>query len=199
MFYKFRREQLLPEFPIYIGGLSSKMTDIYDRRSHMTRRQLPRLQLMKEVAPFVLNGQTIRDAPGPRRSRLRALQRNDDAKNSLQHFCAAACRESAALDFFCWLRRSRIASRSSARCTAKAAKWRSIPTSRRSVCAATSSNFNSAHTQRASRSSLMRKRLSPKKILLVHGDPPAVEWMRATLIDELSEVGSDRADAGRGD
>jgi len=28
MLYKFRRERLLPEFPIYIGGLSSKMTDI---------------------------------------------------------------------------------------------------------------------------------------------------------------------------
>src|SRR5439155_11042793 len=62
MFYKFRRERLLPEFPIYIGGLSSKMTDIYDRRACMTRRQLARLQLMEKTAPFVLNGQTIHDA-----------------------------------------------------------------------------------------------------------------------------------------
>ena len=28
-------ERILPEFPIYIGGLSSKMTDIYDRRAHI--------------------------------------------------------------------------------------------------------------------------------------------------------------------
>ena len=63
MLYKFRRERLLPEFPIYIGGLSSKMTDIYDRRAHMTRRQLPRLQLMREAAPFILNDETVRDAP----------------------------------------------------------------------------------------------------------------------------------------
>src|SRR5206468_2282729 len=41
MLYKFRRQRLLPEFPIYIGGLSSKFTDIYDRRTHTTRRQLP--------------------------------------------------------------------------------------------------------------------------------------------------------------
>src|SRR4030095_3453231 len=41
MLYKFRRERILPEFPIYIGGLSSKFTDIYDRRAQMTRRQLP--------------------------------------------------------------------------------------------------------------------------------------------------------------
>src|SRR5207237_4536452 len=69
---KFRREQLLPEFPIYIGGLSSKMTDIYDRRAHMSRRQLARLQLMAEAAPFVLNGETIHDAPA-RAGRVYAL------------------------------------------------------------------------------------------------------------------------------
>ena len=30
------------------------------------------------------------------------------------------------------------------------------------------------------------KKLSPKKIVLVHGDPPAVEWMRATLSADLA-------------
>src|SRR5438552_3341778 len=63
MLYQFRREKLLGDFPVYIGGLSSKMTESYDRRANMTRRRLPRLQLMEEVAPFVLNGQTIQDAP----------------------------------------------------------------------------------------------------------------------------------------
>ena len=33
MIYKFRREKLLGDFPIYIGGLSTKMTEIYDRRA----------------------------------------------------------------------------------------------------------------------------------------------------------------------
>src|SRR5213076_3328361 len=61
MLYKFRRQRLLPEFPIYIGGLSSKFTDIYDRRTHTTRRQLSRLKLMREVAPFILNDETVRD------------------------------------------------------------------------------------------------------------------------------------------
>src|SRR5437899_3135352 len=63
MLYKFRRERFLPEFPIYIGGLSSKMTDIYDRSAHVTRRQLQRLQLRREAAPFILNEETVRDAP----------------------------------------------------------------------------------------------------------------------------------------
>src|SRR5438067_12100065 len=63
MLYKYRRERLLADFPIYIGGLSSKMTDTYDRRAHVTRRQLPRLQLLKDAAPFILNEETVPDAP----------------------------------------------------------------------------------------------------------------------------------------
>jgi hypothetical protein len=30
-------------------------------------------------------------------------------------------------------------------------------------------------------------RVSPKKILLIHGDPAAAEWMRATLSTDLPE------------
>src|SRR5881275_316121 len=71
MFYEFRRQQQL-DFPVYVGGLSSKMTEVYDRRANQTRRQWPRLQLMQDVAPFVLNGQTINDSPA-RPGRVYAL------------------------------------------------------------------------------------------------------------------------------
>ena len=33
MIWKFRREKLLGDFPLYIGGLSTRMTEIYDERS----------------------------------------------------------------------------------------------------------------------------------------------------------------------
>jgi Cft2 family RNA processing exonuclease len=42
----------------------------------------------------------------------------------------------------------------------------------------------SAHASRESLVAYATK-LGPKKILLVHGDPPAVEWMRARLVGEL--------------
>src|SRR5260370_8406614 len=61
MLYKLRRAKIL-DFPIYIGGLSSKISDIYDRRAQMGRRQLPRLQLLDGLRPFVLNAETIHDA-----------------------------------------------------------------------------------------------------------------------------------------
>src|SRR5438874_460794 len=72
MLYKFRREKLLRDFPVYIGGLSAKMTETYDRRAGMSRRQLPRLQLLPEIDPFVLSGQNIHDAPA-RPGRVYAL------------------------------------------------------------------------------------------------------------------------------
>src|SRR5204862_6462691 len=74
MIYKFRREKLLGQFPIYIGGLSVKLTEIYDRRAPSTRRLLPRLQLLEELAPFVLHGQSIHESP-TRGGRLYALSR----------------------------------------------------------------------------------------------------------------------------
>ena len=100
MLYKFRRDNVLPDFPIYIGGLSSKITQIYDRRAHMSRRQLPRLQLMQDVDPFILNGETIRDAPA-RSGRIYALSSGMmTPKNVLQHLRATHHRESAAPRFF---------------------------------------------------------------------------------------------------
>ena len=72
MIYKFRREKLLGEFPVYIGGLSVKISEIYDRRALTTRRLMPRVQLLEEVVPFVLNGQTIHDSPA-RPGRIYAL------------------------------------------------------------------------------------------------------------------------------
>src|SRR5438034_10377750 len=71
MLYKLRREKIL-DFPIYIGGLSSKISDIYDRRARIGRRQLPRLQLLSELRPFVLNAETIHEAQA-RAGRVYAL------------------------------------------------------------------------------------------------------------------------------
>jgi Cft2 family RNA processing exonuclease len=44
----------------------------------------------------------------------------------------------------------------------------------------------SAHATRETLTEYARK-VSPRKIVLVHGDPPAVEWMRATLSAELPQ------------
>lgn len=180
MVHRFRQHDHLPEFPIYIGGLSSKMTAIYDRRSNQTRRHLPRLQLLPEVAPFVLNGQTVAHTPA-RAGRVYALSSGMMTPKTLSNVFARRVLED---------RRSSIlfvgyadpASPAGALRTAQPGQSISLDPEQPAQtlrCDLETFQF-SAH---ASRESLVEYavKLSPQKIILVHGDVPAVEWMRTQL------------------
>ena len=186
MLHKFRRERLLPDFPIYIGGLSSKFTDIYDRRAYRTRRQLPRLQLMKEVAPFILNDETIRDAPA-RAGRVYALSSGMMIPKTLSNVFARRLVENPQHSIFFVGYANPESPAGLLRETAAGGEVALDPDwpPQRVRCNVQQFQF-SAH---ATREALIdyTKKLSPKKILLVHGDPPAVEWMRSTLTDELPD------------
>jgi Cft2 family RNA processing exonuclease len=180
MLYKFRRERLLPEFPIYIGGLSSKMTDIYDRRAHMSRRQLPRLQLMREAAPFILNDETVRDAP-LRPERVYVLSSGMMIPKTLSNVLGRRLIENPQHSIFFVgyaSPESPAGLLREARSNGEVALDPDRP-AQRVRCNIEQFQF-SAH---ATREALIdyAKKLSPVKIVLVHGDPPAVEWMRATL------------------
>jgi len=184
MLHKFRRERLLPEFPIYIGGLSSKMTDIYDRRAHMTRRQLPRLQLMREAAPFILNDETVRDAP-LRPDRVYVLSSGMMIPKTLSNVLARRLIENPQHSIF-FVGYANPESPAGllreARKNGEVALDPDKPV-QRVRCNIEQFQF-SAH---ATRETLIdyAKKLAPRKIVLVHGDPPAVEWMRSTLSAEL--------------
>jgi Cft2 family RNA processing exonuclease len=185
MFYGYRRQQQL-DFPAYIGGLSSKMTEVYDRRANQTRRQWPRLQLMHDVAPFVLNGQTINDAPA-RPGRVYALSSGMMTPKTLSNIFARRLVEvpQHSILFIGYadpespggiLRSARIGDSVSL-----------DPDERSQTLRCHIEQFQfSAH---ASRESLIvyATKLAPKKILLVHGDPPAVEWMRASLTSAMPQ------------
>ena len=185
MLHKFRRQRLLPEFPIYIGGLSSKFTDIYDRRAHTTRRQLPRLKLMREVAPFILNDETVRDAP-VRGGRVYVLSSGMMIPKTLSNVFARRIIENPQHSIFFVGYANPESPAGLLRDAGKGGQIALDPDKppQRILCDIEQFQF-SAH---ATRESLIdyAKRISPKKILLVHGDPPAVEWMRARLSKDLS-------------
>src|SRR6266481_718161 len=191
MLYKFRREsrKLSGEFPIYIGGLSSKMTDIYDRRAHTTRRQLPRLQLMREAAPFILNDETVRDAP-LRGRRVYVLSSGMMIPKTLSHVFARRLVENPQHSIFFVGYANPESPAGLLRDAGTGGEVALDPDKppQRIRCKIEQFQF-SAHATRESVVGYAKK-ISPKKILLVHGDSPAVEWMRATLTTELpsSEV-----------
>ena len=189
MLYKFRREsrKLSGEFPIYIGGLSSKMTDIYDRRAHTTRRQLPRLQLMREAAPFILNDETVRDAP-LRGRRVYVLSSGMMIPKTLSNVFARRLVENPQHSIFFVGYANPESPAGLLRDAGTGGEVALDPDKppQRIRCNIEQFQF-SAH---ATRESLIEyaKKISPRKIVLVHGDPPAVEWMRAQLDADLPDT-----------
>jgi Cft2 family RNA processing exonuclease len=183
MLYKLRREKTL-DFPIYIGGLSSKISEIYDRRAQMGRRQLPRIQLLDELRPFVLNSENIHDA-GTRAGRVYALSSGMMTPKTLSNIFARRIVDQPRHSVF-FVGYADPESPAGILRNALPNEQVSIDPDeapQRVRCHIEQFQF-SAH---ASRESLIAfaERLAPKKVLLVHGDPLAVEWMRARLTSDL--------------
>ena len=72
LLWKMQRERVIPPTPLYVGGLSSKITAIYDSMAAQVPRNLPRLQLMNDVAPYVAGGAEIKSL-SPRKRAIYAL------------------------------------------------------------------------------------------------------------------------------
>ena len=181
--YKMRRERAL-DFPIYIGGLSAKMTETYDQRAQMGRRQLSKLQLLDELRPFVLNGENIHDA-GTRPGRVYALSSGMMTVKTLSNIFAQRIVDQPRHSIFFVGYADPESPAGILRSASPNQEVMLDPdhAPQRVRCRIEQFQF-SAH---ASRESLVAfaQRVAPKKIVLVHGDPPAVEWMRARLKADL--------------
>jgi Cft2 family RNA processing exonuclease len=179
MFYKFKRAQLIEDVPIYIGGLSSKMTGIYDRRANDSPRVIPRLQLFPEVAPFVLNGKTIADSPA-RPGRIYALSSGMMTPKTLSNIFARRIIDRSEHSIF-FVGYSDPESPAGVLRRAQPNELVSLDEDEPAQplrCQIEQFQF-SAH---ASRESILDyiKKVAPRTLVLVHGDLPAVEWVRAS-------------------
>jgi Cft2 family RNA processing exonuclease len=51
MIHECKEDGRLPDVPVYIGGLSTKMTVIYDKFAKTTRRTLPDFEILRDLSP----------------------------------------------------------------------------------------------------------------------------------------------------
>ncbi|MDQ6912376.1 MAG: MBL fold metallo-hydrolase [Verrucomicrobiota bacterium] len=184
MIYRLRREKILGEFPLYIGGLSTKMTEIYDRFSLTSRRNFPRLQLLQDIEPFTLNADTIVDAPA-KPGRIYALSSGMMTPKTLSNIFARRVLEDPKHSIF-FVGYADPESPAGVLREAKSGDLIALdpdlpPQTLR--CQVEKFQF-SAHATRESIVTYVKK-LAPKKVVLVHGDLPAIEWVRAQLAKEL--------------
>ena len=184
IFLRMKEKGLLGDVPIYIGGLGAKMSEIYDKFAASSPRLLPGVSLLHAVSPYVLGGREAASTPIKAR-RIYALSSGMMTEHTLSNKFAQRLLGDALDDprnavFFVG-----YADPDSPAGKLRAAKPGEMvtldeenpPVPRNAQVEV----FDfSAHSQREDILAYIR-RLQPKKVVLVHGDPGALEWFRSSL------------------
>lgn len=187
MLWRMRLRGLLAPVPIYIGGLSTKLTGMYDALAQDTQRAHPELQLLQELAPYVLSGNEVFTIP-PKKRCIFALSSGMMSENTLSNLFARKILSDPlqSLFFIGYSDPDSPAGRIRDATPGDMIALDSKQPPLKLQCQIKEFNF-SAH---ASRESLLKYAigLRPKKIVLVHGDRSAVEWFQLNLYRELPET-----------
>jgi Cft2 family RNA processing exonuclease len=185
----FRRRGLLPMCPIYIGGLGTKLTEIYDSLAHQTPRQKHDLQILDTVAPFTMAGKAASATPF-KGGRIYAISSGMMTEKTLSNSFAHRVLSDPdhALFFVGYADPESPAGRIRAASPGDTVQLSPEFPPQPLRCHVEEFNFSAHATREAIRAYVNKVR--PKKIVLVHGDETAIEWFRAALSSDLpgSEV-----------
>lgn len=187
MLWKMQRERIIPPTPLYVGGLSSKITAVYDTMAGQVARNLPHLQLMNDVAPYVAGGAEIQSL-NPRKRAIYALSSGMMTEHTLSNiFARKVLPDPSQYLFFVGY----ADPNSPAGVVRNAAQGDHVQIDSKGapvpfLCHRESFTL-SAHARREDLLSYAIK-VRPKSILLVHGDDPAVEWFKRELYSALPDT-----------
>ena len=183
MFEDFQRRGLLGEVPIYIGGLSTKLTEIYDRLAGQTQRKRHR-RLLEANGLFTLAGPQGMAAQ-IRGGRIYALSSGMMTEKTLSNALARQVLSAPehALLFVGYVDPESPAGRIQA--TPAGGEVQLSPEIPPQPLRCTVDQFSfSGHASRESLRAYVN-RVRPKTVVLVHGDAPAVRWFQETLQADL--------------
>ena len=184
MLWKMQRERIIPPTPIYIGGLGSKITAVYDGMANQVPRRLPKLQLMNEVAPYVAGGKEIQSL-NPRKRAIYALSSGMMTEHTLSNIFAKKVLPdpSQYLFFVGYADPNSPAGHVRSAVPGSDVQLTSAGAPVPFHCHRDIFTF-SAHARREDLLSYAIK-VKPKTVLLVHGDDPAIEWFKRELYSAL--------------
>ncbi len=187
LLWQMQRERIIPPTPLYVGGLSSKITAVYDTMAAQVPRKLPNLRLMYDVAPYVAGGAEIQSL-NPRKRAIYALSSGMMTENTLSNiFARKVLPDHSQYLFFVGY----ADPNSPAGHVRNAEQGSNVQLTSAGApvpfhCHREVFTF-SAHAQRDDLLSYAIK-VRPKTILLVHGDDPAIEWFKRELYSALPET-----------
>jgi Cft2 family RNA processing exonuclease len=187
MFHLFKRQGDLKRVPIYIGGLSTKITIVHDQMASETPRQYEGLQLLESVGPRILSGREIATTPIGHR-KIFALSSGMMTEKTLSNLLAARfmADQRNSIFFVGYADPESPAGRLKAAQQGDLVQLDRAMPGQELACPVSEFDF-SAHAPRELLFDYIRK-VSPKTVVLVHGDPPAISWFETKISTELPGV-----------
>lgn len=189
MIHRFKEEgRIAHDTPVYIGGLSTKMTYIYDRFCDTPRRQLPGFRFFEDME--IEGGGRRRRGPIPfHPGCIYALSSGMMTERTVSHqFARQGVLENKkhGLFFVGYCDPSTPGARIRA---ARQGDMVSLEEGQPEVklrCETRSFDFSGHSTREAILDYILK--VKPRKCLLVHGDRPALEWFRAKVAAQLPDT-----------
>lgn len=189
MIHRFKAEGLIPKrTPVYIGGLSTKMTQVYDRFSGTSRRHLPNFRFLKDME--LESGSKKRKGPIPfHPGCIYALSSGMMSEKTVSNnFARQGVLENAKHGLF-FVGYADPETPGGKIRTAKPGDMIVLDPAHPAVplnCETRIFDF-SGHSARDAIADFIVK-VAPKKTFLVHGDDGAVEWFRQEIKRRLPKT-----------
>jgi Cft2 family RNA processing exonuclease len=184
MIYTLRQKGLLPECPVYVGGLSTKLSEIHDKLASASHRQHPGLNLLESVAPFTLSGRELNQFP-IRPGRIYALSSGMMTEHTLSNVIAPQFLPNPAHGIFFVGYADPDSPAGRLRNAKKGETFHLAPDLPGETLRCRVETFGfSAHSDREGLANYL-VRTAPKNVVLVHGDPAAVAWFETVLPPRL--------------
>jgi len=184
LLHRFRSRGVLEETPIYIGGLSTKITIVYDQLASSSQLSLDGLQLLGTLSPFVLNGRDVATSQ-VQRNRLYVLSSGMMTEHTLSNQMAGRFvdRPDQSIFFVGYADPDSPAGRLKAAQDGAVLQMEQGGSRLPVLCTREEFDF-SGHAPRELLLDYIVK-TTPKTVVLIHGDPPSLDWFKDAITTAL--------------